>query len=104
MSIGFRLKKIRQRKKLPQKEVARRIGISNSRISNYERNYREPPLKILVLLADLYDVSTDYILGRTSNPKRTENNYDAFKEMYDEIERLELRKLYILKKMSDEFV
>ena len=104
MSLGVRLRKVRKGKKLSQKEVAKRIEINNSCISNYERDYRTPPIETLVALADLYDISTDYLLGRTSNKKRNSHNYDAFEEMYLEIKELEMRKLKILEEMSKEFI
>jgi len=104
MSLGVRLRKVRKGKNLSQKEAAKRIEINNSCISNYERDYRTPQIETLVALADLYDISTDYLLGRTSNKKRNGHNYDAFEEMYLEIKELEMRKLKILEEMFKELI
>lgn len=64
MSLGSRLKKERERRKWSQKEVAEKIGITNAVLSNYERDYRDPDTVTLKKLADLYEVETDYLLGR----------------------------------------
>ena len=45
------------------------LGIRQTVYSRYERGYQNLPLEHLLALADYYGVSTDYILGRTDNPK-----------------------------------
>lgn len=62
--LGSRLKKAREKKGFSQKDVAKWLGITGSSLSNYERGDRDPDTTILVRLADLYDVSADYLLGR----------------------------------------
>lgn len=49
-----------------QKEVAAILGIDQRVYSNYETGKREIPTRFLVMLADYYKTSTDYILGRTN--------------------------------------
>lgn len=61
--LGERLQEQRLLKNLPQKEVAKSIGVSASIISNYESGERTPSVEILVALARLYHCSTDYLLG-----------------------------------------
>ncbi|UOF92966.1 helix-turn-helix domain-containing protein [Fodinisporobacter ferrooxydans] len=52
--------------RLTQMEVANKLGISNGTLSGYERNYRDPDTETLKKLADLYEVSVDYLLnGKT---------------------------------------
>lgn len=53
---------------LKQKEVASFLNIGANVYSRYERGDRELPVWALIKLADLYQTSTDYILGRTDNP------------------------------------
>lgn len=65
--IGRRLKYIREKKNLKQNYVAKRIGIHNSTLNKYESGEREPDLEILNKLADLYDVSVDWLSGRTED-------------------------------------
>lgn len=59
----LRLRRIRHSLALQQEQVAKQIGVSHSTISTYENNTRQPSLEILVRLARLYRVSTDYMLG-----------------------------------------
>ena len=53
---------LRQQHKLSQSEVARRINISSSAVSAYEADVMSPSLETLVKLAELFHVSTDYLL------------------------------------------
>ena len=64
-----RLKNLREDKDLMQKEVASVLGIDQRVYSNYETGKREIPTRFVVILADYYNTTTDYILGRTNNQK-----------------------------------
>ena len=61
--LSKKLTLLRQQNKLSQSEVARRIGISSSTVSAYEADQISPSLETLVKLANLFHVSTDYLLG-----------------------------------------
>ncbi|SMO33496.1 helix-turn-helix domain-containing protein [Melghirimyces algeriensis] len=63
-TLGKRLRNLRLKKKLRQDDVAREFGVSKSAIGMYERNEREPPLTLLRQMADYFQVTTDYLLGR----------------------------------------
>ena len=67
-SIPNRLKTLRKQNNLTQAEVATRLGVTPALVSSYENAERYPSLEKLVMLADVYHVTTDYILGRTYNP------------------------------------
>lgn len=58
---------LRKAKGLSQKQVAKDMGISQGLLSHYEKGIRECGLDFLVKTADYYDVSVDYLLGRTPN-------------------------------------
>lgn len=60
--IGERIQRIRGERRITQRELAARIGISQSRLSKYETGVHEVPLGTLVRLARLLLVSTDYLL------------------------------------------
>ena len=62
-----RLKDLREDADLAQKQVAALLGIDQRVYSNYETGKRDLPVRHLVMLADFYKTSTDYILGRTNN-------------------------------------
>ncbi len=65
MSLGKRLKREREKRNWSQMYVAGKVGITNTVLSNYERDYRDPDTDTLTKLADLYEVAVDYLLGRT---------------------------------------
>lgn len=67
--VGKRLKHIRERKHLKQNYVAKKLGVHNSTLNKYESGEREPDLETLHKLAEIYEVSTDYLLGRTDYPQ-----------------------------------
>ena len=60
-----KLKSLRIEKKLTQKQVADRIGLAISAVSSYESGSRYPSYDVLVKLARMFHVSTDYLLGIT---------------------------------------
>jgi transcriptional regulator with XRE-family HTH domain len=59
----MRLRELREKKKLTQVQVARRLNINSSTISCYESNIRFPSIDMLTQLALFYNVSSDFILG-----------------------------------------
>lgn len=60
----MRLKELRTSKNLFQKEVAEILGIDRTTYSKYENGASEPSHEILLKLAEIFEVSTDYLLGR----------------------------------------
>ena len=69
-----RLRDLREDNDLKQIQVAELLGIKQTVYSRYERGFQNIPLEHLLKLADYYNVSTDYILGRTDNPRFDKNN------------------------------
>ncbi len=70
IKIGTRIKEARLAKKIPQKEMARRLSLSVSTYSNYENNYREPKLDLIHKICNELDISLDELLGTsTMNPE-----------------------------------
>lgn len=68
MNFQTRLTNIRRSKGFTQKQVADGIGISEVGLQNYENGRRKPAFDILISLADFYDVSLDYLVGRSDDP------------------------------------
>ena len=64
-----RLKELRFCKEKTQLQVQMETGIEQALLSKYENGVRIPPTDTLMILADYYGVSMDYIMGRTDNPK-----------------------------------
>lgn len=65
----MRLKELRQKNKISQLKLAMDLGMNQNSISRYENETREADYATLIKLADYFDVSIDYLLERTSNPK-----------------------------------
>ena len=65
----MRLKQLRESKGISQMKLALDLSINQNSISRYETGEREPGIKELILLADYFNVSVDYLIGRTDNPK-----------------------------------
>jgi len=63
--LGQRIKELRIERGLKQKEVAEKLEVTHAAIGNYESGKREPNIDLLIRLADCFDVSVDYLVGRT---------------------------------------
>ena len=78
--LGLRIAALRRTKGWSQAELARRLKISPSAVGMYEQGRREPSLDMLVALAELFDVSADYLLtGRLEAPRDTAAAEAAFR-------------------------
>ena len=62
------LKKIRKEKGISQLKLAMDLNTNQNTISRYETGEREPGINELIKIADYFDVSIDYLVGRTENP------------------------------------
>ncbi|MBQ6568803.1 MAG: helix-turn-helix transcriptional regulator [Clostridia bacterium] len=66
----FRLKELRKQRHISQTKLAIDLDLNQNAISRYETGDREADYKTLIKIADYFDVSIDYLLGRTDDPKR----------------------------------
>lgn len=64
-----RIRNLREDKDLSQTKMAKILGMSQTGYSKYETGENDIPTGILIKLADYHDVSVDYILNRTNNPR-----------------------------------
>ncbi|WP_195928200.1 helix-turn-helix domain-containing protein [Lactococcus lactis] len=64
-----RLKELRKEKYLTQKEIANKLGVSRVAYTNWENSKREPNIERFVKLADYFNVSIDYLVGRKNHRK-----------------------------------
>lgn len=69
MRMLLRIRDLREDRDLKQKEVAAYLMCDQSLYSKYERGERALPLELAGKLADLYNVSVDYLMGRTNEKK-----------------------------------
>ena len=64
----LRLKELRKERKVSQLKLAMDLNISQNSVSRYENGEREAGYDTLVAIADYFNVSVDYLLGRTDKP------------------------------------
>ena len=67
--INKRLQHLKATRNLLQKDIAKGSNLSLRGYQNYERGQREPNADVLIALADYFDVSIDYLVGRTDKPE-----------------------------------
>ena len=79
--VGQRLKELRVNARYSQKQIAEKCETTQVTIGRYETGVAEPPLQKILWYADFFDVSLDYIFGRTDNPKGMTQNKDALKSV-----------------------
>lgn len=65
----MRLKELRKQRGISQLKLAMDLGLSQNTVSRYETGEREADYRTLILLGDYFNVSIDYLLGRTDNPR-----------------------------------
>lgn len=70
MGYYKRIRDLREDHDLTQRQVAAILEITQPQYFRYEQGYRDIPTDLLIKLADLYETSTDYILGRTNTPAK----------------------------------
>lgn len=64
-----RLKELREKQNIMAKDIAALLQISYRNYQRYEKGEIDPPTSKTLLLAEFYNVSMDYLIGRTNNPK-----------------------------------
>lgn len=65
-----RIRDLREDKDLTQTRIAQMLGMSQTGYSKYETGENDVPTFVLIKLSEFYNVSIDYILGQTDNPKK----------------------------------
>ena len=70
MIFSERLLLLRKSNGLTQKKLATEMNLSELAIQNYESQRRKPAFDVLIALADFFDVSLDYLVGRSDDPER----------------------------------
>lgn len=79
-----RLQQMRDRRRISRSVMSELCGLSKSVISKYERGERQPTLKQLIVIADFFDCSVDYLVGETDYPgrypRKSRTIYDSIKQ------------------------
>lgn len=70
-----RLRVLRAKTRLTQRQVAKHLGVSPATLGMYEAGKREPNIDVLVSIAAFYETNLDYLLGRTNDPAPSKGGY-----------------------------
>lgn len=70
MTFNERIINLKNERNILQKDIAQAAGVSIRTYQRYEKGELQPTLLALISLADYFDISIDYLVGRTDNPKR----------------------------------
>lgn len=71
--LGDRIRNLRDSEDIQQVDFAKKIGVSNVVLSRYESGERRPDYDTLLKIAEYFDVTTDYLLGKSENRKSNSN-------------------------------
>ncbi len=82
------LKAIRKRKNLSQEDIAKILNVKQNTISNWENEKTEIDKTSLNILADFFEVSVDYLLGRTNQPQAIEKALGIDQEQKDRLKNI----------------
>lgn len=94
---GLRLKELREKNGYTQESLAKRLNTSRSRIGMYEQGKRQPDFEMQEAIADLFNVSIDYLFGRDDTIEKqiaalplNPSEMDEAIDFYDKYKRLSL--------------
>ena len=73
--MAIRLRTLREKMGMPRAKLAKEIGVTQASVNRYETARVTPPAEVLLFYADRFDVSLDYIFGRTEKPQGKLYNY-----------------------------
>lgn len=92
-----RFRQLRNQKGLSQMELSKLLKISKSSVNMYERGEREPGLETLELIADIFNVDMDYLLGKSDCPNRSASIFSSYSDLPKNIIPLpEMRRILLL--------
>lgn len=103
MLFSERLKELRKEKKLKQEDIANFLNVSRASYGHYETGHSDPPKEVIEKLADFFNVSTDYLLGRTDirEPITDPATPDEINEILENLhKRPEMKMLFSLSKKA----
>jgi transcriptional regulator with XRE-family HTH domain len=103
--MGKRIADVRNKNNISQEKIAESLNKSVSLISLYEAGRRVPPPDVLFEIADLFDISVDYLIGLTDNPDRRGNlppDYEKLKAIEAALEKIDLKALTEIDKLMKE--
>ena len=93
MKLGLTISKLRKEKGMTQEELAEKVNVSAQAVSKWENDISMPDISVLPVLAEIFDVSIDELLGREKAPKV---------EILEETKRKDINKMFLKIKVNAE--
>lgn len=87
-TLSERIKKLRDERGWGQSYVADKLGVKANTLSGYENGKRTPDADMIKKLSIIYDVTTDYLIGRSDRPSLDEDEQKEYNEIDDIIKSL----------------
>jgi len=101
MKLSSRIVELREKNNWERDDLATRLGVSYSTIAKYETDKRQPDLKTLERLSEIFDVTVDYLIGRSNDPDLTakqerliDKETEEILELLDQLPR-DMKKHYL---------
>ncbi|WJE54293.1 helix-turn-helix transcriptional regulator [Bacillus cereus] len=88
MELKDRIRSLRKEQKLKQDELGKEIGVNGASVSKFETGLKSPSRETLQRIADYFNVTVDYLLGRSDNPQLDEMLDRKYKELKLRIDQL----------------
>ena len=99
MKSGYIIASLRYKKGITQSDLAKQLGVTKGTVGMWETNKRTPTLDKLLLLCEYFDVTSDYLLGLSDQPKPSpekENTDDTTNDMLKIFKELDKTNRYIV--------
>ncbi len=101
MTFGEKLRQLRKRKKLTQEQMAELIEVHESHVGRYEKDLSSPTAQVLIRIAKLFNVSTDYLLFDDRNDPSTSlkiSDNELFAQ-FQEVDKMDEEKRELIKRI-----
>ncbi|UZQ85079.1 helix-turn-helix domain-containing protein [Thermoclostridium stercorarium] len=106
--LSERIKELRNEKGISQSALANHLGLTQQAIAKWEKGIAEPDSEMLKKIATFFDVSVDYLLGRTDIRKLNKNDNEDFPEdvkvLMRSVSKLTDKQKEIVKRLVQEFI
>lgn len=85
---GERIRELRLKNGWTQDKFSEHVNLKKSTISDIENNKKSPGRKAIDRMADLFGVTTDYLMGKSDDPELNEELFSEFKKVMDRLDKL----------------
>jgi len=102
-AVGNKLKALRKQKRLTQKELAASLDIGISQLNKYESGMHMPPIKKLIQLSNIFDITLDYLV-KDKEADMTELHNNKFIKRFQELEHFDVEEQDAVLKILDAMI